>query len=480
MSFAILPLSANSDTFGVWLDRTNEVIEALEETISVGDSITTNANGNIYINGNVSSTDTVLTDNINPLGGAGGIITVDGSIHLTSNIVSNSATDTAISHTFENAGTETFKFQTAADHSYIELTSADGNHYIRLTPNSNTISGSSGMQFTTDLIPELAASKITSGTFATARIPSLSASKITSGTLDVARIPTLTPGKISAGEFSGDFTFDSGSIAINNANDGSILLDLLDTSTAGSAKIMMRLQGLGNNLEVRNNDGTGDYEFRTGTTQFRLNDATGGFALMHRNASDPNGFDGAFDGGYPDTSPPFSLSSATGTVEATFRVPTAFEDRLTGIDILPPGCVMPFARSTAPEGWLEANGNAVPNGSGTVQGKTADFSALYDAVDTNFGVAGTLPDLRGEFLRGWNNRPSTGPDAGRTFGSNQAEEVGPHTHTANTSSTVRLEGGSTFINGFVEDVGNGTGSVDTNTGAENRPRNVALLYCIKY
>ena len=40
-------------------------------------------------------------------------------------------------------------------------------------------------------IPNLSASKITSGTLNAARIPSLAASKITSGTLDVARIPNL-------------------------------------------------------------------------------------------------------------------------------------------------------------------------------------------------------------------------------------------------------------------------------------------------
>ena len=57
-----------------------------------------------------------------------------------------------------------------------------------------------------------------------------------------------------------------------------------------------------------------------------------------------------------------------------------------------------------PTGWLVCDGSVVPNGSGTVQGVTADFSDLYTLLGTTYGTAGTLPDLQGSFIRGWTNK----------------------------------------------------------------------------
>ena len=95
----------------------------------------------------------------------------------------------------------------------------------------------------------------------------------------------------------------------------------------------------------------------------------------------------------------------------------------------PPGAVMAFARNSAPDGWLKANGAAVSR---------STYAALFAAIGTTFGSGNgsttfNLPDLRGEFVRGWADNRSV--DTGRAFGSAQADEFEEHNHTASTNST---------------------------------------------
>lgn len=158
------------------------------------------------------------------------------------------------------------------------------------------------------------------------------------------------------------------------------------------------------------------------------------------------------------------------------------------------GQVCYFAMATAPAGWLICDGRAIS--------RTA-YPALYSAIGVIWGAGDggstfNLPDLRGEFIRGWDG--GRGIDTGRTFASVQASEVGTHTHTFNDVYGGMDDAGSPIYDAvtgqrldyFVDDQVYGPDEDgDTNAvfftnrtnpagGADTRPRNVALLPCIKY
>lgn len=136
---------------------------------------------------------------------------------------------------------------------------------------------------------------------------------------------------------------------------------------------------------------------------------------------------------------------------------------------MPSGAVAHFAMSSAPSGWLKANGAAVSR---------TTYASLFAAIGTTFGVGDgsttfNVPDLRGEFLRGWDD--GRGLDSGRTFGSVQSQAIQSHSHT--TPAFVTVNGGGSFGNpAGICTIESGTGATG---GAETRPRNVALLACIK-
>jgi microcystin-dependent protein len=142
--------------------------------------------------------------------------------------------------------------------------------------------------------------------------------------------------------------------------------------------------------------------------------------------------------------------------------------------VAPPGSVAWYAANSAPAGYLKANGANV---------NRTTYAALFTAIGTTFGVGDgsttfTLPDLRGEFARGWDD--GRGIDSGRAFGSAQAHSFASHTHTMlpgfALNARVGVAGGGTtavFADGGVTDTA-ATGSTET------RPRNIALLAIIKF
>lgn len=146
--------------------------------------------------------------------------------------------------------------------------------------------------------------------------------------------------------------------------------------------------------------------------------------------------------------------------------------------ILPAGAVLAFAMPAAPAGWLKCNGAAVSR---------TTYAALFAALGTTFGAGDgsttfNLPDLRGEFVRGWDD--GRGVDASRTLGSAQGHAVQNHTHPSNAYclNTSGYEANNYLLFGKGGNYGSfNTGTMASgNMAAETRPRNVALLYCVKY
>jgi len=143
--------------------------------------------------------------------------------------------------------------------------------------------------------------------------------------------------------------------------------------------------------------------------------------------------------------------------------------------LVPTGAVFHFAAATAPSGYLVCDGSAISR---------TEYADLFAIVETTYGAGNgsttfNLPDLRGEFIRGLDE--GRGVDTGRTIGSSQADELKSHSHSITRVSTD--EAGFTNEARFARSsssLANFPVETDLTGGTETRPRNVALLPCIKF
>ena len=139
---------------------------------------------------------------------------------------------------------------------------------------------------------------------------------------------------------------------------------------------------------------------------------------------------------------------------------------------VPAGSIQYFAGSSAPDGYLKANGALISR---------TTYADLFTAIGTTFGVGDgsttfAVPDLRGEFARGWDD--GRGIDSGRAFGSAQADELKSHTHTYVNNGTG-FDNPNNITGSRYNLYGNSQTTGSTG-GTETRPRNIALLACIKF
>lgn len=157
----------------------------------------------------------------------------------------------------------------------------------------------------------------------------------------------------------------------------------------------------------------------------------------------------------------------------------------------PIGSVTALASSVIPEGWLACDGAEVSR---------ADYADLFGVLGEIFGAGDgastfNLPDLRGEFIRGLDS--GRGVDASRALGSEQGDAIRDITgswYNAASAPSMTPPPNSGAITGSSETWSYGYGgggrqtpkfmefaaSTQVPTAEENRPRNVALMYVIKY
>lgn len=129
-----------------------------------------------------------------------------------------------------------------------------------------------------------------------------------------------------------------------------------------------------------------------------------------------------------------------------------------------------YPRPTPPDGWLVCNGQS-----------TAHYPQLASIVGSN------VPDLRGEFIRGWD--AGKGIDFGRDFGSWQDASTAGSLYQvqqtwqmpAPSLATVPEDG--SWSGAVLVSVTNQNGGLifrSRTVAGGTRPQNIALLPCIKY
>ncbi|HBU9402177.1 TPA: tail fiber protein [Escherichia coli] len=179
-----------------------------------------------------------------------------------------------------------------------------------------------------------------------------------------------------------------------------------------------------------------------------------------------------------------SRKNPFGDIKSDGTVKTALENLGLGEgSALPVGVPVPWPSATPPTGWLKCNGAAF---------SAEEYPELAKAYPTN-----NLPDLRGEFIRGWDD--GRGIDAGRVLLSIQTGMLEKHRHivVANDGYDTKDEWElatifkKTYTQGRGLDATNtggslipsptlhSRGSIGNTGGSETRPRNIAFNYIVR-
>lgn len=167
--------------------------------------------------------------------------------------------------------------------------------------------------------------------------------------------------------------------------------------------------------------------------------------------------------------------------------------------LLPPGAISAYTASTAPTGWLVCDGSQV---------NRTTYADLYAIIGTKYGSGDGattfhLPDLRGRFLRGYDNGAgndsnavtrtaiNSGGSTGDNVGSLQADAFQGHYHdirfprftgeggASSADSWREGESLATSATGYASTIITNGSNGTPRIASETRPKNVSVQYIIK-
>ena len=298
---------------------------------------------------------------------------------------------------------------------------------------------------------------------------------------------------------------------IGNINQANLGLLPKDGTTAMSGGLQL-IAGAANNLSLKFSGDTDTGLFRQGsnvlgivaggTERVRVDSGglkvRAGYSIQLWNNGNSNRISFEYSG---SSNINFALPTADGANGSVLQTNGSGALSFVAIQGVPTGTIFCFAIATVPAGYLECNGQS-----------TSGHPALAALIGSN------VPDLRGEFVRGWANTRAV--DQNRQIGSTQGDDNKSHNHSislSGTTSNKSLTGSVTRIAETMAAFGTATGvfskssNINTATtpastdaspaggfsmdashdhtfsasgtsgsqGSENRPRNVALMYIIK-
>jgi hypothetical protein len=182
----------------------------------------------------------------------------------------------------------------------------------------------------------------------------------------------------------------------------------------------------------------------------------------------------------------FTVSSIAGLRNVLDGAVAALQNAIATTRPVPAGSVFYMAGSVVPNGYLEANGQAVNRNTYPDLWAALGYQTM---VGPGLEFLFQLPDLRGEFVRGWDHE--RGVDTNRELKSLQYSQNLEHNHGSAGDDQLSFGAGvggwpGTSRGSFTYDATSkyaGSSQIwntTTDGGNESRPRNVALMPIIKW